>query len=887
MSDTQRTHRDTKTALAMLTRRRRAMAAVLWGEIFITAFAPLFYGLVLFAAIWLSGLSAHFPHIIQILLAALFWGGATIGFIRAIRRISRGAANDSAIDRAIEQRNAASHRPLGRLRDHLANKSHASLTDDLWARSYQKALSQISALHIKISLPNFSAQDPYALRIAIMLFFIIGLIMAGPLASQRIKSGAMPFSNPITGNAEHAARLTLWITPPAYTGLGAITPPAGQSHADTEPLTIPAGSIVKATLEGNFIAALLPFPPFIPQLVMGEKTLPFTRTPDGKNWQIEAEIPPSSAIEIRQLFLTRYALPISYKKDTPPTIALTDGKEPQALPGGQLLLPLTVKDDYGVRTLHLHITLNSSLKDPPLGADYDEERPIYSGASEEAKIEPSFDLAWHPWAGLPVTLTVSVADGKGQSTALPPIEMTLPQRHFAHPTAKELVTLRRRLIWLPRNASDDTLTGAAEDTSAALANILPYPAKYQGDFVTFLSLRSMISRLRYAPTKENIRGIIAQLWDTAIQIEDGKFPQAARNLRTAQQKLQNLLNDPNASDVQIAQAMDELQQALQSYFMELGRELQKRMANGQPVPLLPEEMMKNLDAGQLQSFLEQLKAETQKGGRREQAMEMLSRLDKMMNAMNPAMSARMPPEMQFMQKGVSALQRLIDKQKDLRDQTQHQANIQLNSTPQTYGKIAPPDPTNTMEGLEDFDVPQPQETLKQPPKDKSKTAKEKAPAIHTEQHKVEQDSLRYILGQLMIEADKKLGKIPQNMQNAELAMRDAAAALGKNDPATAVPHQDKAIEELEKAQKQMQQQLEQMMQQMQIIGIGPQQLDPFGRPLGGGEGPSFLQGDKVKIPDESERKRAQDIQRELRERSGDRNRPDYELDYFQRLLKQF
>jgi hypothetical protein len=74
---------------------------------------------------------------------------------------------------------------------------------------------------------------------------------------------------------------------------------------------------------------------------------------------------------------------------------------------------------------------------------------------------------------------------------------------------------------------------------------------------------------------------------------------------------------------------------------------------------------------------------------------------------------------------------------------------------------------------------------------------------------------------------------------------------------------------------------------MMMLTLGPGKLDPLGRPMQEGNGPSWMPGSQVKIPDEAERKRVQEIQKMLRDRAGELERPDYELDYFRRLLKQF
>jgi hypothetical protein len=56
--------------------------------------------------------------------------------------------------------------------------------------------------------------------------------------------------------------------------------------------------------------------------------------------------------------------------------------------------------------------------------------------------------------------------------------------------------------------------------------------------------------------------------------------------------------------------------------------------------------------------------------------------------------------------------------------------------------------------------------------------------------------------------------------------------------------------------------------------------DPLGR---GQNGP----GNMIKLPDANDLARARDILQELRRRAGQRSRPQQELDYLDRLLKEF
>ena len=63
-----------------------------------------------------------------------------------------------------------------------------------------------------------------------------------------------------------------------------------------------------------------------------------------------------------------------------------------------------------------------------------------------------------------------------------------------------------------------------------------------------------------------------------------------------------------------------------------------------------------------------------------------------------------------------------------------------------------------------------------------------------------------------------------------------------------------------------------------------QRFDPLGRPL---DEQGSMAGGTVKIPDQSDLARAREILEELRRRAGEANRAQQELEYIERLLKQF
>jgi uncharacterized protein (TIGR02302 family) len=132
------------------------------------------------------------------------------------------------------------------------------------------------------------------------------------------------------------------------------------------------------------------------------------------------------------------------------------------------------------------------------------------------------------------------------------------------------------------------------------------------------------------------------------------------------------------------------------------------------------------------------------------------------------------------------------------------------------------------------------------------------------------------------DADEALGQAGQ-------AMRDAEGALQGNDAEGAVDQQGRALQSLRKGA----QSLAEAMQGGAGEGMGEptgdepnsaERTDPLGRPVRSREyGDDFT----VKVPGEIDVQRARRVLEELRRRLGDPNRPQLELDYLERLLKDF
>lgn len=817
-------------------------------ERFSTCFWRLLTWIMGFTALWLF--SVPNPYAV---LTIIFIAGVGYYFWRDVRHFRFPSIRE--VDRRIEKDSAVPNRPLSGIQDRLANDEKRGARH-LWAMSRAKLLGLLARLRPAKIRGVLAKRDPYALRLGIFMAFVLGLLAAGPEWSYRIKDGAFPFSFEMDGRTGKAERFNIIITAPDYTELPQMILNGHTIQGET--LKIAQGSGIKVLVNDGFGA---------PRIRFGDDEYRFENAYEGI-------IPANNGqLVLKQGLFGLGSWPYEVIADTPPSLTiLTETIEeaeseseapPKAEPlwdvldDGTMSFGLSVQDDYGVQYLDADFNVAVDVADEHLGAPVSIRRSVISPDGEDFEISPIYDLTAHPWAGLPVTASFVAVDDIGQSSATETLNITLPEREFQHPVAKALVTLRKDLIWNPLD--DSTYDKVAYDvhvlsTAKELLN---------NDIVVYLGLRSTALRLALnEPSLDITKSVIGLMWDIALRVEDGDLSLAARRLRDAQAALERALQDPNITEEELSQLMQDMRQAMAEYLQELAREMQKRMAEGQQMPMMDPQNALNQDA--LADFLDQME-EAMRNGDMSSAQEMLSQMQRLMDMMNPSMNAQMPPDMQMMNESILTLQDLIERQEELLDQTKKQADL--------------------MEMLQGLGLNE----RRNVPQDSQQSM---PPFVNTEENQTEQEALRFILGKLMMEANDAIGEIPESMGLAEQEMRGSSEELGFNNPVDSIPYQMRALEYLQDSQDQMMEQLQQRMLQMtgfmMSFGSRPMRQDPLGRPFGGEEHNNGMPfGSRVEIPDEAERKRVQEILKLLRQRAGDGSRPREELDYYRRLLRRF
>ncbi len=822
---------------ALSKKRKRAFIALTIENIALHSWR-LFFWALMFLGLWMLEIPAFFGGIISVVTSLIF----IAGIIYLIKKdiLSFRFPKEDEIIRILENQSNLPRGQITILSDELANPNKHN-TRALWEYAQKEMLRSLKSLKPPRLRHVLSRKDPAALRLIAMLVFVAGLLVSGNNWLDKIYGGIVPITP--AQIISQGRDTNIWIKPPEYTQIGQIHIIGGKSN---EALNIPEGSKIRVRLH-SMLGEI-----FAPVFYNGDNRLDMTYMGSGL-YGIETTIKSGDNIKVKQGLITRASWDYNFITDTPPEIRevyaqnkelpprhcehseaihpdldcrgakapRNDKNSYEIMDKGQIRFSLIVKDDYGVKNLHMSMKIDEMVEDRPLGKAVQETRLVMSRPDEEFKISPVYDLSWHTWAGLPVTFEYSAIDHKGQKTTLDKILLTLPEREFKHPMAKSLIAMRKRLAW--------DYDASFIDISRNLEILLSAPDYFQNNITIYLAIRSAASRLFYSDVYEGqkrietAQAVIKILWDTAITIEDGDLSLAMRELRAAQRALENALSDPNSTDREIAAIMDNLREKMANYFAEMQREMQKNMANGDALPpMSAEDFGQIISPDALSTLMQQIESAL-KSGDTQKAQELMSQLQRMMEMIDPSMSSQLPMDVQAMREGVNELQKLIESQEMLLEQS-------ITSTP---------------------------------------------PA------KEEQEALRYILGQLMLEVSEKLDEIPEAMGMAEQEMRLSENALGDDKPFESIPHQELAIKHLKDSQEALSKQFKQRMQQMVGVGFNTGiKRDPLGRPLDN-------RSNDVKLPDRAQKKRVDEILKTLRDRSGDLNRPDEELDYFRRLLRQF
>jgi uncharacterized protein (TIGR02302 family) len=795
------------------------------------------------AASW-AGLWVAFPFTLRVVAFSAFVLLALASIVPAVR--FRWPTREDAL-RRLDRGTGIRHRPATALTDTL--KSQDPIAQALWQEQRARTLASIKRIRAGLPSPQLALHDPWALRALVVMLMGATFIAAGSDRVSRVVA-AFDWDGAFTATN---VRVDAWVTPPAYTNRppvilsGSATRDA--QHAEAGPVSVPSGSTLIVRSSGGRLDVAagggvteVPVTENAPQgtnerrfNITGDGTA-HVRSPSGQpQWTFKAVA------------------------DRAPTISLA--KDPERQAKGALLLSYKIEDDYGVSEAHAQFAPRPGEKDGEAAQPLFDPPQIALGLpnarTRNGVGQTNKDLSENPYAGADVTLTLTAKDEAGNEGRSEPFEMRLPERLFVKPLARALIEQRRSLA-LDANQKPLVLI--------ALEALMIAPERFTPELGYYLGLRSIATQLGHANSKSAMRETVDNMWALAIAIEDGNITDVDKALRAAQDALKEAL-ERGASDEEIKKLTENLRAAMDNFLRQLAEQMRN---NPQQLarPLDPNtKILRQQDLKNMIDRMERLS----KSGDKDAARALLDQMQQMLENLQMAQPGQGNGDME---QALNELGDMIRKQQQLRDKTFKQG--QDSRRDRNRGDQGD---QNAMNGL-----------------------------------RQDQQALRDRLGK-MLDDMKKNGMMPgqpgqgqpgqgqpgqgddgqqgngDSLGDADSAMGDAGGQLGQGNADAAVDAQARALEALRKGAQNLAQSMQPGDGQSDGPGnqMGRQQnsdntTDPLGRPLHGREWSDDL---SVKIPGEIDVQRARRILEELRRRLGDSQRPQIELDYIERLLKDY
>ena len=829
---------------------QRATYAIAWERAW-PGLARLLSVAGLFLVVSWAGLWLALPFVARVIGVGLFVLLA-LGALLPLLRF-RWPTRQAALAR-LDRGTGIRHRPATALTDTLATKD--PISQALWQAQRERTLASLKRIRAGLPSPRLAIYDPWALRALVMVMLVASYIAAGD--ERRMRVAAAFDWNGVLAPAN--VRVDAWVTPPAYTGKPPIILSAA-NRDDGGPLAVPAGSTLLVRSSGGTI-----------DVVVGggvTEIAPGEAAPQGTN-ERHFKIAGDGTAHVRapagQPQWKFTAIP-----DKPPTISLA--KDPERLARGSLQMSYKLEDDYGVTEARAQFAARASdapESGRPVSKDARaaEPRPLFEAPSFPLVLpnartrngvgQTVKDLSEDPYAGAEVTLTLTAKDEGGNEGKSQPFNMRLPERLFTKPLARALIE-QRRILALDANQNAQVYT--------ALDALMVAPELFTPETGHYLGLYSIARQLEAARTDAALREVVASLWALAVTIEDGNISDVEKALRAAQDALKQAL-ERGASDEEVKKLTDNLRAALDNFLRQLAEQMQK---NPQQLarPLDPNTKM--LSQQDLKSMLDRLERMSRSGDK-DAAKQLLEQLQQMLENLQMAQPGQSGAD--DMEQALNELGDMIRKQQQLRDKTFKQGQDSRRDRMRgKQGDQSMSDLQQDQQGLRD--------RLKKLQEELAKRGM--SPGQRGEKGQQGQDG----------QSGDEPGDGEDGLDQADSAMGDAGGRLGEGNAEGAVDSQGRALEALRKGA----QSLAEAMQQGDgdQPGDGPgnakgrQQgaqngTDPLGRPMRHNE---FSDDYSVKIPGEIDVQRVRRILEELRRRLADPSRPQIELDYIERLLKDY
>lgn len=727
-----------------------------------------------------------------------------------------------------------------------------------------------------------SSKDPFGIRYIAVLVMVLALLFGSIWRVGSVADAAAGGGILATGPVWEG-----WIEPPAYTR----KPTLYLADIIANRVQVAQGSFITLRLYGD-VGALS-----VLETVSGRTEDLGAVTDQQQGFEVTQEGELSIVGEGGQTW--KFLL----LEDNPPTVELTGPLEADAQ--GEMSQPFSATDDYGVVAGTATIDLNAAVlsRSHGLAIDADARDAIvidlpmpFSGDRADFEELLIDDFSEHPWANMPVMMTLQVEDALGQVGSSKAEQLTLPGRRFFQPIARAVIEQRRDILWAKANAPR---------VAQVLRAVSNRPDELFPDETTYLRLRFIIRRLENMETtglSDDVQAEVVQaLWELAVQLEEGSLVDARARLERAQERLEEAMRN-GASDEEIAELMQELREAMNDYMQMLAQNAEPN-PNGTDQPDNSQES-NNISQDELQAMMDRIQ-ELMEEGRMAEAMELMEQLNELMENLRVTEGEGGDGGPQTPgQQSMEDLAETLRDQQDLTDEAFRDLQDQFNQGQQDGQQQGQQPGQQGQDGEEGQGQDGQQQGQGQGQGDNTQGGLTDGngqggegsggPQSLAERQQALRDGLNQLRNGLPGLSGEAADNAEQSLERAEGAMDGAEDALRSGDLAEAIDQQAEAMDALRDGLRNLGQALAENQMDELEEGQGtqtgnaegraePERRDPLGRQMGNtgqfGSEESMLQ-------DEINR-RAEELLQELRNRSADQERPQVELDYLRRLLERF
>ena len=786
---------------------------------------------------------ALFPSIAWIAWAA---GGLAFAFLllRALFRMEwptlAGAA--ARIDKTLPDR------PIAAILDSRAAGQPDQDSLRLWEEHKRRNLQAVSEARAVPPEIRLAKEDPFGLRLAAATTFVVAVFFAPsvevpvlPLPSAQAEAG-------VAGIAFDA-----WMQPPSYTGLRTLYLNDVESGGL---IPSPAGSVIKIREYGA------------ERLEIEETVTGGTGANESGLGRHEYQIAKSGELRVGLESNAEAVWAFEVIDDTPPDIWVNG--EIVSDSNGNLSVPLAVEDDYGVAAVAIEIRLAENQVDRSHGlapepdlreSELYQVKLPFAGSKSEFETVFAGEFSRHPWAGLPVEIVAEATDGAGLSKRVDLMSIDLPENSFLNPVAAALAEQRRDLIW-----SVDNARRVARAVRAITYEPEPVFESVRGYAYARVAIRRLNSAAQ-SRVDESVRDEAADLlWFAALEVEQGNLAFYRRRMAEAARRLAAALEN-GASDEEIERLANEYRKALEDFLEALAESNPNADSAGSQFA-----DSQQIGQEQLQGMLEELDRLLSEG-RMDDASRLLAELREIMNNLVGSASDRQAAGGENMRQSINDFRNILREQQGLADQAYRYLQ-ELRGQEQAGRSGANEGISGGLGRGEDHFG-----------EGSGALGRSGGGQLRDRQEELRRE-LRGRMRELANSGEPGMAESLGSFEDAARAMTRARERLADGDIGGGLSEQAAAMEGLTEGIRA----LGESMQDIQSSGYGgppgtgSMNSDPFGRNQSGRGGISV--GEILDF-DAIGDQRIQELEEEIRRRTGDLDRSQEERDYLMRLLERF